>query len=200
METKWDWTETKTSVGHIKIKGNRKGGNLFIINRESESYRQDVWMSRSNERLKALKKLKRIGPKSKKIRKKRKKEKKERKKQTYFQRWWILWLSACLKRNWNGGNEAHFRMLSQQIRMLPPVAFATLYWSMLTLHTTFAVYQFGVIRRLVSLDLEAEPDLPGVRFPQAAHTQGWSCSINAGPDGANTHCIHTTEGWAYQTD
>ncbi len=68
---------------------------------------------------------------------------------------------------------------------------------MLTLHTTSAVYQFGVIRRLVSLDLEAEPDLPGVRFPQAAHTQGWSCSINAGPDGANTHCIHTTEGSAF---
>ena len=44
------------------------------------------------------------------------------------------------------------------------------------------------------LDLEAEPDTPGVRFPQAAHTQGWSCSLNAGPNGANAHCIHDTAG------
>lgn len=54
--------------------------------------------------------------------------------------------------------------------------------------------QFGTIRQLTTLDLEAEPDLPGVRFPQAAHTQGWSCSLNAGPSGANTHCIHDTAG------
>ena len=54
--------------------------------------------------------------------------------------------------------------------------------------------QFGAIRQLAMLDLEAEPDLPGVRFPQAAHTQGWSCSLDSGPNGANTHCIHDTAG------
>ena len=55
-------------------------------------------------------------------------------------------------------------------------------------------WQFGAIRRFAMLDLEAEPDTPGVRFPQAAHTQGWSCSLNAGPNGANAHCIHDTAG------
>ena len=56
--------------------------------------------------------------------------------------------------------------------------------------------QFALLR-LVKLDLEAEPDLTGVRYPQAAHTQGWSCSLDAGPNGANTHCIHTTAGSPY---
>jgi len=46
----------------------------------------------------------------------------------------------------------------------------------------------------VSLDLQAEPDTPGVRFPLAAHTQGWSCSLDSGPTGANSHCIHSTAG------
>ena len=64
------------------------------------------------------------------------------------------------------------------------------------LHLSPCFVQFALLR-LVKLDLEAEPDLTGVRYPQAAHTQGWSCSLDAGPNGANTHCIHTTAGSPY---
>lgn len=59
--------------------------------------------------------------------------------------------------------------------------------------------QFGIIRQLVSLaeadDLQAEPDLPGVRWPQAKFTSGWACALDAGPNGANTACTHDVNGY-----
>eukprot|EP00293_Proteomonas_sulcata_P017098 CAMPEP_0184308026 /NCGR_PEP_ID=MMETSP1049-20130417/16602_1 /TAXON_ID=77928 /ORGANISM="Proteomonas sulcata, Strain CCMP704" /LENGTH=77 /DNA_ID=CAMNT_0026620641 /DNA_START=187 /DNA_END=420 /DNA_ORIENTATION=+ len=44
-------------------------------------------------------------------------------------------------------------------------------------------------------DLGAEPDLPGVRFPQAKFTRGWQCSLDAGPWGGNTECAANPPGY-----
>mmetsp|Transcript_19183 Transcript_19183/g.44236 ORF Transcript_19183/g.44236 Transcript_19183/m.44236 type:complete len:82 (+) Transcript_19183:1-246(+) len=53
---------------------------------------------------------------------------------------------------------------------------------------------FAILRETM-LDLGAEPQLPGVRFPAAKYTKGWSCGLDAGPYGGDGECIKDANGY-----